>query len=596
MDKLKNLIKEGFGKKAKWIGIRPNEPLEWNLPDGTQFSSALAPLDSAWIDKMYSAFFSSQKLDLDQKVGVKAPLQISGIGTLILVGKITETHNIFGIFFPPNPDAEAQSFIDSLNAPPPDLALDFSLDFSLEAPAPSDSSQDFSFGSPPPGDSKNFSSNDMFSMSETHVLSEEPVLPPIIVSHTHAPTEDPFLPPFDPFGSTPESPPEPVFQSQPMPPQVAPPVTPIQISQSPGVFSGGKIDPILKTMIERKASDLHMTMGQPIIFRIDGDIVRQKDYSPLTEETIKDYLYPLIPEQKRLFFEETGDTDFAYSIPNFGRFRVNIFQDHQGMGAVIRHIPTDIQSADQLGLPETIRKFCRLSKGLVLVTGPTGSGKSTTLAAMIDLINMERADHVLTIEDPIEFVHPQKKCLINQREVGRHTKSFSTALKAALREDPDIVLVGELRDLETTEMALETAETGHLVFATLHTNTAVSTIDRVIDQFSPDEQRVIRNMLASSIKGVVSQTLCKKVGGGRCAAYEILVPNEAVSSMIRDSKIHLLSNHMQTASQDGNLLMNESLLILVQQGKVTYGEAWKKAVDKKDFQEGAKRKNIAIPK
>lgn len=355
------------------------------------------------------------------------------------------------------------------------------------------------------------------------------------------------------------------------------------------------IDKILKEMLSKKASDLHMTGSEPIIFRIDGDITRMPG-DVLDPAKMEFYLDPIIPAIKRQQFKDTWDIDFAYELRNVGRFRVNMFRDHMGVGAVLRHIPDRVLSADELGLSEGIRKFCHLAKGLVLVTGPTGSGKSTTLAAMIDLINETRSDHILTIEDPIEFVHPQKKCLINQREVTKHTAGFKAALKAALREDPDIVLVGEMRDLETTAMAIETAETGHLVFGTLHTNSAISTVDRVIDQFPSEEQRIIRSMLASSLKGVISQTLCKKIGGGRCAAHEVLVPNEAVGAMIREGKIHMIANHMQTAQQDGNVLMVDALLNLVQQGKVNYWDAWRKANDKKEFQDATKRRNIIPPK
>lgn len=366
----------------------------------------------------------------------------------------------------------------------------------------------------------------------------------------------------------------------------------------PGTISMGTghnpIDGVLKSMIENRASDLHLTNHQPIILRVDGDICRARG-NPLSGEVLRDYLFPIMPDIKKTEFMETWDTDFAYEVENLGRFRVNMFRDHHGVGAVFRHIPSKVLSAEDLGLPVSITKLCKLSKGLVLVTGPTGSGKSTTLAAMIDLINSGRSEHILTIEDPIEFVHQQKKCLINQREVGKHTDGFDCALKAALREDPDIVLVGELRDLETTSIALETAETGHLVFATLHTNTAISTVDRIIDQFPSDQQRIIRNMLASSMKGVIAQTLCKRKGGGRVAAYEILIPNEAVASMIREGKNHMIGNHMQTQQADGNILMNESLTKLVTEDIIEYKEAWSKAIDKKDFEELAKRKRIPIP-
>ena len=369
-------------------------------------------------------------------------------------------------------------------------------------------------------------------------------------------------------------------------------------NEVPGTISKGDgnnpIDQILRGMIENRASDLHLTIGQPVIFRIDGDICRAKTPN-LSSETMKSYVLPIMPQVKQQQFAKTWDVDFAYEVSDLGRFRVNVFRDYHGVGSVMRHIPDKVLTADQLNLPDSIRKLCKLSKGLVLVTGPTGSGKSTTLAAMIDLINSNRSEHILTIEDPIEFVHQQKKCLVNQREVGKHTNSFSTALKAALREDPDIVLVGELRDLETTAIALETAETGHLVFGTLHTNTAISTVDRIIDQFPADQQRIIRNMLASSMKGVIAQSLCKKKQGGRCASYEILIPNDAVGSMIRESKNHMISNHMQTQQADGNCLMAESLARLVVEDQVDYWEAWSKAVDKKEFEEYAKRKRISIP-
>lgn len=376
---------------------------------------------------------------------------------------------------------------------------------------------------------------------------------------------------------------------------------PIEVDFSnevPGTISKGDgsnpIDQILRGMIDNRASDLHLTIGQPVIFRIDGDICRAKTPN-LDSDTMKSYILPIMPKVKQSQFAKTWDVDFAYEVGELGRFRVNVFRDYHGIGSVMRHIPDQVLSADQLKLPDSIRRLCTLSKGLVLVTGPTGSGKSTTLAAMIDLINSNRSEHILTIEDPIEFVHSQKKCLVNQREVGKHTDSFSAALKAALREDPDIVLVGELRDLETTAIALETAETGHLVFATLHTNTAISTVDRIIDQFPADQQRIIRNMLATSMKGVIAQSLCKKKGGGRCAAYEILIPNDAVGSMIRESKNHMIGNHIQTQQADGNCLMADSLTRLVADDKVRYWDAWAKAIDKKEFEEYAKRRRISVP-
>ena len=354
------------------------------------------------------------------------------------------------------------------------------------------------------------------------------------------------------------------------------------------------INEVLASMVENHASDLHLGIGQPYIFRINGEILRLKA-EPMTSQSIEALLSPLIPEEKRKEFADIWDCDFTYEIEELGRFRVNLFRNHQGIAAVLRHIPGVIPSIEDLRLPSIVNSFCQLTKGLILVTGPTGSGKSSTLAAIVNKINETRSDHILTIEDPIEFIHQQKKCLINQREVGLHTKSFSSALRAALREDPDVVLVGELRDLETTTIALETAETGHLVLASLHTNTAVSTIDRLIDQFPEGKQRIIRNMLATSLKGVIAQTLCKKTDGGRCAAFEILVPSEAVAAMIREGKNHMIKNHMQSHLGDGNFILNEHLVQLVGRKIVPYWEAWRQSIDKKDFESIARRRKIVAP-
>jgi twitching motility protein PilT len=303
----------------------------------------------------------------------------------------------------------------------------------------------------------------------------------------------------------------------------------------------------------------------------------------IAHEYARDVLWELMPEKNRAEFKERHDTDFAYEIKGVARWRANIFMDRNGIGGVFRLIPDKILTVDDLGLAEDIRKLCFLSKGLVLVTGPTGSGKSTTLAAMIDLVNAKRSGHIITIEDPIEFVHSNKKCLVNQREVHNHTNSFSTALRAALREDPDIVLVGEMRDLETTRIAIETAETGHLVFGTLHTNTAPSTVDRLINQFPANEQDQIRQMLASSLKGVISQTLLKKIGGGRVAALEILIVNPAVASNLREGKTYQIYSVMQTGAKLGNVLLNDALLKHVKAKLVDPKDAYIKAVDKDDF-------------
>ncbi|MHC5068146.1 MAG: type IV pilus twitching motility protein PilT [Planctomycetota bacterium] len=284
------------------------------------------------------------------------------------------------------------------------------------------------------------------------------------------------------------------------------------------------IDELFKRMSDIGAADLHLTSEHVPMVRDSGDLV-PVDFikEPLTANQVGKILREICPEKNWIQFEETWDSDFAYALEGVGRFRANYFMDRFGPGAVFRRIPEEILSAEQLGLPQAVIDLTRHRKGLVLVTGPTGSGKSTTLAAMIDHINASRQEHIITIEDPVEFVHPAKKCLVNQREVHKHTKSFAAALRAALREDPDIVLVGEMRDLETTRIAIETAETGHLVFGTLHTSTAASTVDRVINQFPAEEQEQIRLMLSGSLKGVIAQNLLKKKGGGRCAALEILV-------------------------------------------------------------------------
>jgi twitching motility protein PilT len=303
----------------------------------------------------------------------------------------------------------------------------------------------------------------------------------------------------------------------------------------------------------------------------------------LSADEMFQVLHEITPDSNREQFEREHDTDFAYELPGKARFRCNLFMDHRGPGGVFRQIPSEVLTCDQLGLPKAVRDLCFLSKGLVLVTGPTGSGKSTTLAAMIDLINKSRTDHIITIEDPIEFVHRPQRCLVHQREIGRHTESFKRALRAALREDPDIVLVGEMRDLETIAIAIETAETGHLVFGTLHTTTAMSTVDRIVDQFPADRQDQIKTMLASSLKGVVAQTLLKKKPKGRVAALEILLGTKAVAALIREGKTHQLLSQMQMGGKLGMRLLNDSLLELVQKGVVDAAEAYLKAVEKEAF-------------
>ena len=340
------------------------------------------------------------------------------------------------------------------------------------------------------------------------------------------------------------------------------------------------IDALFKRMVEVGASDLHMTSGTKPRFRLHGDIVPVHECDPIPPDQMRLILKEICISSVWETYESSLDADFAYEIPGLARFRGNLFVDSRGPGATFRVIPEELLTFDEIGLPDVARDFCMLTKGLVLVTGPTGSGKSTTLAAMIDFINKSRSDHIITIEDPIEFVHQDQRCLINQREVKQHTASFKRALKAALREDPDIVLVGELRDLETIEIAIETAETGHLVFGTLHTTTAPSTVDRIIDQFPADRQAQIRTMLSSSLKGVVAQTLCKKKAGGRVAALEVLAVTSAVSSLIREGKTHQIMSIMQMGAKSGMVLLNDALTKLVAEGTVAPEEAYSRAVEK----------------
>jgi twitching motility protein PilT len=350
----------------------------------------------------------------------------------------------------------------------------------------------------------------------------------------------------------------------------------------------------LRQMFEMDASDLHLSPGEVPMVRLHGEMARLEGEQPLSANQTQLLLDSIMPERNRKEFFDCNDTDYAHEIPDVARFRVNVFKDRKGVGGVFRTIPTKILTAEQLGLPPAILNLCNLSKGLVLVTGPTGSGKSTTLAAMIDYINKTRTDHIITIEDPIEFVHPNQKCLVNQREIPTHTTGFKKALRAALREDPDIVLVGEMRDLETIAIAIETAETGHLVFGTLHTTTAISTVDRIIDQFPADRQAQIRTMLSESIRGVVAQTLLKKNGGGRVAALEVLIVNSAISNLIREGKTFQIASLMQTGKKLGMQMLNDSLLDLIKKKIVDPNEAYVKAVDKASFLSACKTNNIKI--
>lgn len=356
-----------------------------------------------------------------------------------------------------------------------------------------------------------------------------------------------------------------------------------------------KMDEFFREMAEIGASDLHMSVSTPPMVRKDGKmLLLGEGYPELTPDSMKTLLTSIMPKKNIEEFTEVHDTDFAYEITGLARFRANIFLDRKGMGGVFRIIPSEILTAEALGLSKHILDLCRLSKGLVVVTGPTGSGKSTTLCAMVDYINRDREDHIITIEDPIEFVHDNKKCLVNQREVHNHTNSFKGALRAALREDPDIVLVGEMRDLETISIAIETAETGHLVFGTLHTSTAPSTVDRIIDQFPADRQQQIRVMLSESLRGVIAQTLLPKVGGGRISALEVLLVTPAVSNLIREGKTFQIPSAMQTGKSKGMVMLNDAMIELCKKGIVEPKDAYIKAVDKTGFEMLLERNGLKI--
>jgi twitching motility protein PilT len=349
-----------------------------------------------------------------------------------------------------------------------------------------------------------------------------------------------------------------------------------------------KIDAFFNLMFEQKASDVHLASGNPPMLRINGELHRV-DYPALESDALKAMLYEITPEYKIKTYEETGDVDFGYEIPGVSRFRANFFNQKNGCSAVFRQIPSKVLSFEDFErfdapLPPVLKKFCMLHKGLVLVTGPTGSGKSTTLAAMVDYANKNRKDHILTVEDPIEFVHESKNCLVNHREVGLHTKSFASALKGALREDPDIVLVGEMRDLETIELALTAASTGHLVFGTLHTQSAAKTVDRVIDVFPADQQNKIRATLSEALKGVVAQNLFKRIDKkGRVAALEILVFTTAVANLVREGKTHQIPGMIQVGKKLGNQPLDDAIMEHVRMKRISPEEAYDKCLDKKKF-------------
>ena len=344
-----------------------------------------------------------------------------------------------------------------------------------------------------------------------------------------------------------------------------------------------KIDAFFKLMHEQGASDLHLVSGLPPALRIRGDMERIK-YKVLENDELKAMLYEIAPEAKIKQFEETGDIDFGYEIPGVARYRSNFFMQKNGCGAVFRQIPEEIMTAEQLGLPNVISKLASLPRGLVLVTGPTGSGKSTTLAAIVDVANRTRKDHIITVEDPIEFVHHSKGCIINHREVGIHTKSFSAALRGALREDPDIILVGEMRDLETISLAIEAASTGHLVFGTLHTMSAPKTIDRIIEVFPATEQAQIRSTLSDGIRAVISQVLFKRIDKkALCVALEILIATPAARNLIREGKTHQIPSVIQTGKKYGMMLLDDAIMELYEKGWISADDAYLKANDKGKF-------------
>ncbi len=405
-----------------------------------------------------------------------------------------------------------------------------------------------------------------------------------------------------PARGTPAPPPKPAASLEAPPVTGAPSPQPVAMAEaaprkSPAPIRRSQAHPLgetlLATLLERQGSDLHLTTHEPPLARIHGDMKELEGFGPMDPATLLELMESLAPAAAWERFEAHHDADFAYAYEAGGcRLRVNFFHDRVGPGLVCRVIPNQLPDPDRLGLPEPVRRLATLSKGLVLVTGPTGSGKSTTLAAIVDIANQKRRDHILTIEDPIEFVHPRKGCLVNQREVGTHTDSFKTGLRAALREDPDVVLVGEMRDLETIAIALETAATGHLVFGTLHTSSAIGTIDRIVDQFPADRQQQIRVMLADSLKCVVSQVLLKKIGGGRVAALETLFISPAIANLIREGKNFQITSAMQTGRSYGQRLMNDALVELIQGRKVEPMEAYLRCPDKESFIAACKRAGI----
>lgn len=357
-----------------------------------------------------------------------------------------------------------------------------------------------------------------------------------------------------------------------------------RVTLNPGVVvrprAAAQLDDLLRLSGERGASDLHLRVGKHPMLRIDGSITRLTQIEPLDAERLEAMVLPSMPERAQREFRELKDTDYAYELSSEWRFRANVAQERNGIAAVFRRVPGTVVTAEDLRLPPDLRALADLTRGLVIVTGPTGSGKSTTLCALVDLVNRNRAEHIITIEDPVEFVHTDQKATVMQREVGTDTRSFKAALRAALREDPNVVLIGEMRDLETVSIALETAETGHLVFASLHTTTAASTIDRIIDQFPANQQEQIRVMLAGTLRAIIAQRLCKKIGSGRVAVREVLYNTSAVANLIRERKAFQISSLMQTGRRQGMVTMNDALMELVEKRQIEPQEAYLQSGDK----------------
>lgn len=344
-----------------------------------------------------------------------------------------------------------------------------------------------------------------------------------------------------------------------------------------------QMDALLKAMVEKDASDLFVSAGTPPVFKVHGKI-QSNNEKPLSHETCQKLLYELINEDQRDKFEKAMDLDFAYEISGLARFRGNLFMQRKGIASVFRMIPARVKTMEELNLPEAINKLARSNRGLILVTGSTGSGKSTTLAAMIDMRNRELSEHIITLEDPLEFVHENKKSIIHQRQIGEHSKSFAASLRAALREAPDVILVGEMRDLETISLAITAAETGHLVYGTLHTSSAAKTVDRIIDAFPEDQQNMIRTMIADTLRGVLSQTLLKRVDGkGRVAAFEILITNYAISNLIREGKTFQIPSAIQTGKKEGMMTLDQSLMKLMMAKTIYAEEAFRNANNKELF-------------